>query len=115
MRAADRTVKDGPEAERESSSDGKHKGRVKARGTEITPIGRSGHARIRQTQIFSPFRSAADSVLFAQFRQHKEERPPTTMSRRSVDHLGVKLPSEGSSVTLLPWSSWSTSHQHGQL
>ena len=52
MWAADRTVEDGPEAEREPSSGGKHEGRVKARGTEITPVGRSGHARIRQTQIF---------------------------------------------------------------
>jgi len=38
-------------------------------------------------------------VLFAQFRQHKEERVRSTVSRHSVDRLTVKLPSDRGSVT----------------
>ncbi|KAF9651157.1 hypothetical protein BDM02DRAFT_978593 [Thelephora ganbajun] len=45
-----------------------------------------------------PFRSAADSAIFAQFRQHKEERARSAMPRHSTDHLAVKLPSDRGSV-----------------
>jgi len=37
-------------------------------------------------------------VLFAQFRQHKEERPRSAVSRHGTDHLAVKLPSDRGSV-----------------
>ena len=37
-------------------------------------------------------------MLFAQFRQHKEERPRSAVSRHSTDHLAVKLPSDRGSV-----------------